>query len=175
MDCLVRVLFAHTRRNHPSCLVSLSAVGTYRSSEQLAGRMLGPVQHSAFIHTSPISLVPKGHRGDAWRMIIDLSYPSGRSVDYFIPSDLCSLCSPSVDEAVDFILELGRCTQLMRVDLKNVYCILPVHWEDRHLLGMRWQFVLTFLCLLACAWPLNFSPLLPIRWHGFCITMGSGT
>ena len=70
---------------------------------------------------------------------MDLSDLSGRSVYDQIPSDLCSLHYPSVDDAVDFILTLGQYTQLTKIDLKNAYCILPVHKEDRYLLGVRWE------------------------------------
>ena len=72
-------------------------------------------------------------------MIVDLSYPGGRSVNNLIPSDLCSLRYPSVDDAVDYILALGRYTQLIKSDLKNTYHILPIHREDRHLLGVCWE------------------------------------
>ena len=142
-------------RNHPSCLVSPSVVGTYLSSKQSAGHMLGSVQHSEFLPTSPIVLVPKGYRGDAWRMIIDLSHPTSQSVNDFIPSDLCSHHYPSVDDTIDFILELGRYTQLMMIDLKNAYHVLPIHREDRQHLGMRWEGgVCVDLSLpLACARP----------------------
>ena len=100
--------------------------------------MLGPLQHSDLVHVSPIGLVPKGHQGDEWRMIMDLSHPSSQSINDLIPSGLCSLCYPSVDDTVDFILALGRYMQLIKFDLKNAYLILPVHREDRHLLGVCW-------------------------------------
>lgn len=72
-------------------------------------------------------------------MIVDLSYPNGRSVNDCIPSEVCSLRYPSVDDAVQFILSLGRYTQLVKIDLKNAYRILPVHPEDRQLLGVSWE------------------------------------
>ena len=59
------VLVHSSSRNHPSCLVCPSAVGSYLASEQSAGRMLGPLQHCDLVHISPIGLVPKGHQGDA--------------------------------------------------------------------------------------------------------------
>ena len=107
-------------------MVSPLAVGIYFSSEQAAGHMLGPVLHSKGIHTRAIDLVLKGHRGDAWRRIIHLSHPSGPSVDDFIPSELCFLRYPSVDDAVDFVWELGQYTYLTKVDLRNAYPSLPV-------------------------------------------------
>ena len=126
-------------QNHPSCLVCPAAVGSYLSLERSAGRMLGPLRRSDQAHISPVGLVPKGHQGDAWSMIVDLSHPSGRSVNHLIPSDLCSLHYPSVDDAGDYILALGRYTQLIKVDLKNAYRILPIHREDRHQLGVCWE------------------------------------
>ena len=129
-----------------------SAVGSYLSSEQSAGYMLGPLQHSDHVHISPVGLVPEGHRGDAWRMIVDLSHPSGRSVNDLIPSDLCSLRYPSIDEAVDYSLALGHYTPLIKIDLKNACRILPIHHiphlthtnayrilPNTHLLGVCWE------------------------------------
>ena len=126
-------------RNHPSCQVNPSAVSSYLSSERAAGRVLGPLPQSDSVHVSPIGLVPKGHQGNAWRMIVDLSYPSGRSVNDKISSDLCSLRYPSVDDAVGYILAMGRHTQLVKIDLKDAYRILPIHPEDRRLLGINWE------------------------------------
>ena len=86
-----------------------------------------------------MGLVPKGHDGLAWRMIVDLSSPRGRSVNDNISPDLCSLSYPSVDDAVDYVLALGRSTQMVKLDLKNAYRILPVHPGDRRFLGVCWE------------------------------------
>ena len=43
-----------------------------------------------------------------------------------ISPDLCSLSYPSVDDAVHYVLALGRSTQMVKLDLKNAYRILPV-------------------------------------------------
>ena len=126
-------------RSHPSCQESTAAVSAYVSSERAASRLLGPLPDSQCVHVSPIGLVPKGHKGDSWRMIVDLSYPSGKSVNDFISPDICSLHYPSVDDAVDLVLALGQYTQLVKIDLKSAYRILPIHPVDRQLLGIRWQ------------------------------------
>ena len=77
------------------------------------GLILGPLpSDTAGIHVSPLGLVPKGHSGDAWRTIVDLSHPRGCDL---IPSDACSLSYPSVDDAVEFVLSLGRYTQLVKI------------------------------------------------------------
>ena len=134
-----RMLWSASSRNHPSCRSMPSVVGAYLASEQAAGRMSGPWPCSSSLHTSPVGLVPKGHDGLAWRMIVDLSSPSGRSVNDSISPDLCSLSYPSVDDAVDYVLALGRSTQMVKLDLKNAYRILPVHPGDRRFLGVCWE------------------------------------
>ena len=101
--------------------------------------MIGPLPMLPGAHISPVGLVPKGHLGDAWRMIVDLSHPRGRSVNDLISPDACSLSYPSVDDAADFIPSSGRYTQLVKIDLRNAYRILPIHPVDRSLLGIAWQ------------------------------------
>ncbi len=56
-----------------------------------------------------------------------------------IAEDLCSLQYSSVDNAVQFITSLGQGTQLVKLDLKDAYRILPIHPQDHHLPGIRWQ------------------------------------
>ena len=44
-----------------------------------------------------------------------------------------------LDNAVQVIRCLRPGTQLAKMDLKNAYRIVPIHPEDRPLLGMQWQ------------------------------------
>ena len=161
-------------QNHPSCLVCPAAVGSYLSSEQSAGRLLGPLWCSDHVHISHVGLVPKGHQVESWRMIVDLFHSSGRSVNNLIPSDLCSLCYPSVDDTVDYILALGHYTQLIKIDLKNAYRIFPYTGK----IDTCWECVgkvvsvLISVCRLASTQPRRYSPLLQIHWHEFLIVEG---
>ena len=125
-------------RNHPSASANSSVVDSYIATEVALGRLLGPVSQVG-IHSSPIGLVPKARQHDKWRMIVDLSCPRGQSVNDGISADHCSIQYASVDEAVNIILAMGRCTQLVKVDLKDAYKIIPVHPLDHHLLGISWQ------------------------------------
>ena len=72
-------------------------------------------------------------------MICDLSSPIGHSVNDGIPPDVCSLHYDKVDDAVDIIRKLGRGTQLVKLDIKDAYRIVPVHPADYHLLGIEWR------------------------------------
>ena len=88
--------------NHPSSLANTGIVDGYIQEEVAARRMLVLILLPLVdaIHCSPIGLVPKGRATGQWRMIVDLSYPEGRSVNDGIPSSPCSVSYPSVDEAL---------------------------------------------------------------------------
>ena len=105
-----------------------------------AGRLVGPLGKPAGqkVHTSPIGLIPKS-QPNQWRVIVDLSFPTMCSVNDAIASDLASITYASVDDAVRLILQLGWGTQLVKLDLKNAYHIVPVHQQDQHLLGISWE------------------------------------
>ena len=60
-------------------------------------------------------------------MICDLSAPVGTSVNDGISPELCSVQYSTVDDAVGIIRQLGRDTQLVKLDIKDAYRIIPVH------------------------------------------------
>ena len=127
--------------NHPSALSHEAVIDERIANELTAGRLLGPIPNhlQSSIHTSPLGLVPKAHQENRWRMICDLSSPTGASVNDGIPADLCSLQYATVDNAVEIIRRLGRDTQLVKLDIKDAYRIVPVHPADYHLLGIQWR------------------------------------
>ena len=90
------------------------------------------------VHCSPIGLIPKSQPGQ-WRMIVDLSYPRGASVNDSISSSFCSVVYTSVDDAVQFLRRLGPHALMVKVDLKSTYRIVPIHPQDRFLLGVHWE------------------------------------
>ena len=52
---------------------------------------------------------------------------------------MCSLQYASVDQVVSLILRLGQRTQLVKLDLKDAYRIVPVHPHDHPLLALCWK------------------------------------
>ena len=127
-------------RNHPSSLEHTSVVNHQISAEVERGSLVGPLSppEANQVHVSPVGLVPKPH-SDKWCMIVDLSAPEGFSVNNGLREDLCSLTYASVDRAVEVIVHLGQGTQLVKMDLKDAYRMIPIHPHDHHLLGIRWQ------------------------------------
>ena len=118
-------------RNHPSSLCRSDIVSQYITREVTLGRLVGPVSPRG-VHTSPIGLIPKRHQPNSWRMIVDLSCPSGSSVNDGIDPSLASVCYASVDNAVEIIRSLGKGALLTKFDLKDAYRIVPVHPADHH-------------------------------------------
>ena len=135
-DCL------HSRgQNHPSAQANPHIVDGKVCEELAADRLLGPLSPhlAALVHTSPLGLVPKARQTNKWRMICDLSSPINRSVNDGISPDLCSLQYARVDEAVLIVRSLGQDTQLIKLDLKNAYRMVPTHPADYTLLGIKWR------------------------------------
>ena len=135
-DCL------HSRgQNHPSAQANPHIVDGKVCEELAADRLLGPLPPhlAALVHTSPLGLVPKARQTNKWRMICDLSSPINRSVNDGISPDLCSLQYARVDEAVLIVRSLGQDTQLIKLDLKNAYRMVPTHPTDYTLLGIKWR------------------------------------
>ena len=105
--------------------------------EVAAGRVLGPLPEECVPasgwHVSHFGVIPKPHKPNKWRLIVDLLYPAGASVNDSI--------SPAL------LLPTGRrgCgggTAAGEGDgarIKAAYRIVPVRPDDRHLLAMRWQ------------------------------------
>ena len=100
-------------------------VSQYIAVEVAAGR-LRPVPAKLL---SPIGLIPKKNRADAFRMIVDLSSPEGQSVNDRIASKACSFYYSSVADAA----------LTAKLDLKTAYQMVPVHPEDSPLLGIQWN------------------------------------
>ena len=126
-------------------------VETYLQGEQEGSRVLGPFRKDLMpeVHVSPFGVIPKSEPGK-WRLIVDLSSPEGGSVNDGIRRDLCSLSYLSIDEVVSWVVQLGRGAMMAKFDLKAAYRNVPVHPDDRHLLGMVWddQLFVTQSCRL---------------------------
>ena len=128
-------------RNLPSVSEHDSVVSAYIDAELSANRLLGPLpSHVArYTHCSRIGVVPKGHNTGKWRLITDLSFPEGFSVNDGISPALCSLSYISVDAVAAVITGLGQGTLLAKIDIQAAYRLIPVHPDDRPLLGIEWE------------------------------------
>ena len=128
-------------KNHKSVVDNPQAVASFINTKCAAGRVNGPFQikHMPGIHISSLGIICKQHQLGKWRLIVDLSFPKGHSINDGIAPTICSIKYASVDDAVNIIHALGRNTLMAKLDLKSAYRMVPVHQEDQWLLGMSWN------------------------------------
>ena len=130
------------RRNIPSAGEHPEVITKYIEKECAEGRVLGPFQVDDIeprVQISRFGVIPKGHTPGKWRLILDLSFPEGSSVNDGIPSDLCSIQYLKIEEVAQALVQSGLGTPMAKIDVESAYRIIPVAPADRHLLGMCWQ------------------------------------
>ena len=74
-----------------------------------------------------------------WRFLFDLSYPPGFSVNDGISKEDASVTYVKVMEICEMILDIGVGAQLCKFDIERAYRHVPVHPDDRRLLGYLWN------------------------------------
>ena len=124
--------------NMPSADEHPEVVEDYISKERKAGRLIGPLTNSD-IHINRVGVIPKGHTPGRWRLITDLSHPREWSVNDGIDPALCSLSYVTVDMVARTVEELGVGALMAKVDIESAYRLVPVHPDDRPLLGLCWR------------------------------------
>ena len=130
-------------RNLKSADENPLVITAYLDREVELGRLarlpchLGP--WLSLVQISPFGAIPKRHRPDKWRLIVDLSSPQGYSINDAIPKVLCSVSYASVDQAVAMAQSLGKGCLLAKLDLKEAYRAVPVHPSDQRLLAVQWR------------------------------------
>ena len=124
--------------NHKSALEDSSKVTAKLMKELELKRIAGPfdVPPPGLI-TSPLASVPKKDSQEI-RLIHDLSFPSGNSVNEFIPREHCHVVYELIDDCIDIICELGQGCLIAKADIKNAFRILPIHPDCYKLLGFQW-------------------------------------
>ena len=133
-------------RTHRGALTFPDQVNAYLSKEVQLGRIAGPFDKAPFMQgfvLSPLNTVEK-RDSEERSVIVDLSWPSGHSVNDGIPSDSylgapLSLRYPTIDDIVDAVVTLGRGCYLYEHDLRKAYRQFPVNPKDYPFLGYTWN------------------------------------
>ena len=104
--------------------------------------MLGPFAPDSIDHgvvqANRIRVIPNGQTGK-WKLITKLSYPPGYSVNDAIDPAHRSLLYTTVERVMQLAMQLGRRAQMSKVDIESAYCLIPIHTQDRTLLGIVWE------------------------------------
>ena len=142
-----RIGFDHRRTlrsansNMMSAFQHPEPIAEYIEKELKRSRTLGPFpvggRLQSAIQISRFGVIPKGHNEGKWRLITDLSYPTGHSVNDGINPALCSLRYTTVEIVASEAAALGPGALIAKVDIESAYLLVPVHPDDRSLLGLR--------------------------------------
>nr|XP_034972425.1 uncharacterized protein LOC118085646 [Zootoca vivipara] len=154
-------------RSRPSCSVAPNQKSVREmphiaerkiSKERLLGRVAGPFTEPPLpgLIVSPLGIVPKKVPGE-FRLIHNLSYPKGGSVNDAIPREQCSVHYASLDHAIKLVRECGPGALMAKCDIESAFRLLPVHPHDFRFLGFKfqdnWYFdkAMPMGCSIACA------------------------
>ena len=134
-------VFKSAGQNMLSAKQNPQVIEEYLQAEVAKGNILGPFTQETAppVHINRFGVIPKKYQPGKWRLITDLSYPEGHSVNDAINSELCSLSYVTVDQVAATALSLGRGAMIAKIDIKSAYRLIPVHPEDRRWLGMKWE------------------------------------
>ena len=138
-------------RNWRSALEYSDQLDEYFDRETRAGTLLGPFRVNPFSSKaviSPLSTAEKKGSQER-RVIMDLSFPPGDSVNDKIPRDQYMgeetvLKYPGVDALVALIKLKGKGCALMKVDLRRAYKQIFTDPADWNFLGILWKGKLLF-------------------------------
>ena len=124
------------RINHKSALQYPDHVTTYLQDEIGNNAMLGPFKNPPIdnLQISPFMTRDKSSLANR-RVIIDLSWPIGHSVNSGVDSDRYLgadfiLTYPSVDNITDEVLKLGKGCKIFKVDISRAFRHVPIDPGD---------------------------------------------
>ena len=140
-QCLLR----HDTINHKSAIECPKDVTKYIEEEKSFGAIIGPFQKPPIdnLHYSPFMTRHKPN-SDTRRVILDLSWPRGESVntgvekDGYLGADF-KLTFPSIDDLTRELVKIGKGAHIFKVDVSRAFRHLNVDPRDYDLLGLSWD------------------------------------
>ena len=128
--------------NHSSASKYTTDVQAYLNEEKEFGAMLGPFNEAPIenIHVSPF-LTRDKPGGTHRRVIVDLSFPHGYSVNAGVQSDTYLntpflLTLPTIDNITNKVKQLGKGCHLYKIDLSRAFRHVKLDPKDYNLLGL---------------------------------------
>ena len=121
-------------------------VSAYLKTETACRRMAGPFKRnplSVDLNYSPMNTVPKDESEER-RIIVDLSWPLGESVNDSISKDIylgekMELRYTTIEDVCNLVMELGPGCLIYKRDLRKAYRQIPVDPADYRYLGYLWN------------------------------------
>ena len=126
--------------NHRSLNQNPEIVQKKLDAELQKGRISGPYDQPPLENMifSPLGLVPKKKPGE-FRIIHDLSFPKGDSVNSHIQHQDSAVQYETLDVCLEIIQSIGKGCLVSKADLENAFRIIPIHPKDVRLFGFHWN------------------------------------
>ena len=134
----------HDKENHKPALEFPEDVGKYIKEEKSFGAILGPFKEPPMqnLHFSQFMTRHKPN-SDTRRIIVDLSWPRGESVNAGVEKPLFGvdfkLIFPSIDDLTKELTKIGKGAHIFKVDVSRAFRHLNVDPRDYDLLGLQWD------------------------------------
>ena len=130
--------------NHASANSFPEAVDEYIQTEIKHKALVGPFHSKPFERTHVSPMMTRSKPDATRRLIVDLSWPLGNSVNSRIPDNYfdntpCSLKYPTIDHIVQRIVQVGDQALIFKIDLKRAYRNLRTDPRDFTVLGLSWR------------------------------------
>ena len=127
-------------KNHKSAIENQGKVYEKLAKESLLNRIAGPFKTPPLknLVCSPLGLVPKNVPGK-FRLIHDLSFPKGNSVNSLIPQENSTVKYDGIDTVIQLVKQFGCHCKLSKCDIEDAFRIIPIHRSDYYLLGFTWN------------------------------------
>ena len=140
--------------NHKSAIDYPADIEAYLAEEKSFNAIVGPFKEHPCPngHISPFMSREKPE-ANTRRVIIDLSWPLGQSVNSgidktsYLGTDF-NLVLPTVDHITDKLKTLGRGAHIYKIDISRAFRHIKVDPLDYNLLGLHWRHVYVDTCVL---------------------------
>ena len=133
----------HEETNHASAKLFPKDVAHYLQEETSFKAILGPFDAPPIknLHISPFMTRPKPS-SDHRRVIIDLSFPKGQSVNQGVPSDeylntSFILSLPTIDNITQKIRRYGKGSLIYKIDISRAFRHVKIDPASYFLLGLK--------------------------------------
>ena len=132
-------------KNLQSTVKLKSEVSCALDKEVKLGRMAGPFSSPPFesFQLNPIGMVPKKDP-NKFRMIVDLSFPPGKSINDGIDDSHAQVHYPSVNDAIKALLSCGPKAYMAKTDIEQAFRLIPLAASQYHMLCVKWDGVYYF-------------------------------
>ena len=107
-----------------SAIAHPDIVEQYLRAKITSNNVAGPFSLDSWLESVIVNrfrVIPKANKPGKWRLIVDLSFPHGSSVNDGISTRDASMPYPTIKDADQIISKLGKSTLLAKIDIASTF------------------------------------------------------